>query len=414
VVSPFLPDDEKLVAVRAALPALEAGIYLNTGTAGPIPRETAAAMAEVGARELTAGRAHPADHPDLVARMDEARATVAAVLSADLEAIALTHSTTDAMNLAAWGIDWRAGDRLVTTNLEHMGGLAPLLAVRDRFELELVLADLGDGGDDARTLAALDAAIAPGTRLVAISHVAWSTGAVLPLRAIADLAHARGALLLVDGAQAVGAIPVDPAALAADAYAVSAQKWLLGPDGMGALWVGPAALERVRTSFAGLWGFAAHDPARAIATPFPDARRLQSSNWHRPSVTGMARSVGWLSMYVGLDFVHGRGAALARSAAGMLAAVPGVELVTPIDRMATLVTFRIAGWPAEAAVEELGSRAFAIVRAIPTLDAVRISVGFFNTEGELGRFVETVRELAGHTPETLPPRRLLTILGQEA
>jgi selenocysteine lyase/cysteine desulfurase len=78
------------------------------------------------------------------------------------------------------------------------------------------------------------------------------------------------------------------------------------------------------------------------------------------------------------------------------------------------VTFRIAGWPAEAAVDELGSRVFAIVRSIPTLDAIRISVGFFNAEPELVRFIEGVRELAGHTPDTLPPRRVLTILGQDA
>jgi selenocysteine lyase/cysteine desulfurase len=78
--------------------------------------------------------------------------------------------------------------------------------------------------------------------------------------------------------------------------------------------------------------------------------------------------------------------------------------------MATLVTFTISGWPAEAALDELGSRAFAIARTVPSLDAIRISVGFFTSEDEIERFAEAVELLAAHTPATLPPRRLLAIL----
>ena len=81
--------------------------------------------------------------------------------------------------------------------------------------------------------------------------------------------------------------------------------------------------------------------------------------------------------------------------------------------MATLVTFRIAGWPAATAVEELGSRAFAILRDLPMIDALRISVGFWTTEEELDRFADAVELVAGHTPETIPPRRTLTILGSD-
>jgi selenocysteine lyase/cysteine desulfurase len=80
--------------------------------------------------------------------------------------------------------------------------------------------------------------------------------------------------------------------------------------------------------------------------------------------------------------------------------------------MATLVTFRIRSWSAEAALDELGSRVFAIARTVPSLDAIRISVAFFNTETEIDRFAGAVELLAAHTPESLPPRSRLTILGQ--
>lgn len=407
-----MPEEEKLAAVRAGLPATAAGIYLNTGSTGPLPAETAKAMAEVAAVELATGRAHPDYLMDALPRMDEARAAVAAIAGTNIDQIALTHASTDGMNLATLAADWRPGDLAVTSTQEHPGGLGPLYAMRERFGVELAFVDPHPDGDDDRTVAMFEAAVRPGTRLVSISHVLWTTGAVMPVRRIADLAHERGALVVVDGAQAMGAIPVSVGETGADLYAMSSQKWLLGPDGMGALWCSPAALERTHWMLAGWFSFAEID-GTGKAVVQPDARRFQVSNYHRPSVVGMARSCGWLSMFVGLDWVHARGAALARRTRDLLAGIHGIEVLTPADRMATLVTFRIEGWGAEAALDELGARVFAIARTIPPLDAIRVSIGFFTTEDEIDQLVECVGLLAAHTPATLPPRRGLTIVGSE-
>jgi len=407
-----MPDAEKLAAVREALPALGAGIYLNTGSAGPIPVESAAASEEVSSWELRTGRAHPDYFEIFLERMAEARAGIAAIIGADTDSIAVTHATTDGMNLATWAIDWRPGERAVTSNQEHAGGLGPLVTVRDRFGVELRFADIGDGGDDERTVAAFDAAILPGTRLVSLSHVLWTTGARLPVDRIAAIAHERGALVAIDGAQAIGAIPVAVEETGADFYAVAGEKWLLGPEGTGGLWVAPAALERAAVSNVGYFSFESIG-LDGVARLHPNARRFEASNHHRPSIVGLARSCGWLSMYVGLPWIHARGTALARAAADRLAGIEGVEIVTPRERMATLITFRIRGWSADAALAELGSRVFAIARTVPSLDAIRISVGFFNTEAEIDRFAGAVELLAANTPESLPPRPRLAILGQD-
>jgi selenocysteine lyase/cysteine desulfurase len=101
---------------------------------------------------------------------------------------------------------------------------------------------------------------------------------------------------------------------------------------------------------------------------------------------------------------------MARSAADRLRAIDGVELLTPSDRMATLVSFRIRGWTPAAALDELSARVFAVARTVPSVDALRISVGFFTSEAELERFMSCVELLAAHTPDTIPPRRTLTIL----
>ena len=410
MVAPQIPGTDRLAAVRAALPALAAGIYLNTGSAGPLPAETAAAMAEIARYELETGRATADWFGETLQRMDEARAATAAVLVADVDDIALTHSATDGVNIGVWSIDWRAGDRVVTSRGEHPGVLGPLVQLRDRFGVEIAFVDPG-AGDPAEALAAFEDAIDERTRMVAVSHVLYATGVVLPIAAIAAAGHVHDAIVVVDAAQSVGAIPVELAATGADVLALPAQKWLLGPEGMGAIAVRRAARERLQATFAGYFSYERIEPD-GTAIPWASARRFEAGNWHRPSIVGMARSLGWMSMFVGLDWFLARGPALAAWMHDRLSAIAGVEVVTPRAAMATLLTFRIAGWAPQAALDELGARVFAIARVVPTVDALRISVGAFNSEEELERFATAVELLAAHTPETMPPRRSLLLLGE--
>ena len=116
-------------------------------------------MNEIATYELTTGRAHPDYWLDTLQRMAEARAAVAAVLVADAADIALTHSATDGMNIGAWSIDWKAGDRAVTTRLEHPGGTGALHNLRERFGIEIAYVDVGAAADQDAVLAAFDAAI---------------------------------------------------------------------------------------------------------------------------------------------------------------------------------------------------------------------------------------------------------------
>jgi L-cysteine/cystine lyase len=404
-----MPESAKIAAVREALPATGAGIYLNAGTSGPLPSEVQRAMDEQAARELAVGRAHPDLWPETLQRMAEARAAVAAILVADPADIALTHSTTDGVNAAINALPWTAGDRVLTTPHEHPGGMGPLIALRDRLGVELELVDVGDGGDEDAVARAFARALDRPARAIMVSHVLWTTGAVLPVARLARLAHEAGAMVIVDGAQAAGAIPVRIEELGADAYALPAQKWLLGPEGMGALWVRRSFADTVTPAAAGSLSFERFD----VQTPalHAGARRFEATGFHRPSLTGFARSCGWLSMYVGLPWAQERASRLARVAAARLSAIGGVRLVTPVESMATLVTFRIAGWPAAVAVDELGARTFSILRDLPGLDALRASVGWWLTEDELERFAGGVELLAAHSPDSLPPRRSLAVLG---
>lgn len=411
MVSPFLPDPEKVAALRTLLPATAAGIYLNAGSAGPIPAETQAAMDEQARMELAVGRANVDQMLAFFDRMAEVRAAVAAVLVADPDDIALTHSTSDGINMALGGIRWQPGDRVVTTNHEHPGVRGPLSAIAARFGVEVETVDVGDGGDQERTLEVFSRALEQPARAIVASHVLWTTGAVLPVGRLGTLAHAAGALAIIDGAQSAGAVPVTLLDLDVDAYAVPAQKWLLGPEGMGALYACRTFAEQAEP-LATAYGSYATLPPRP-ETLHPNARRFEGTGFHKPSVVGFGRSAGWLGMYVGIPWATARATRLGALAWQRLAGIPGVDMVTPPGHGGTIVTFRIAGWPAAEAVKELSARVFAIVRDLPALDAIRISLGFWTTEEEIERFAGAVELLAAHTPETMPARRMLNVLGSD-
>ncbi len=377
MVAPFLPDEEKTAAIRAALPATSAGIYLDTPTCGPLPAETAQAMAELRDWELRTGRGGEVSREETSIRHEEARGAAAAVIVADPDDVLLTHGAADGIAGAIDAVDVRPGDRIVVHRL-----CSPVA-------FELARAAATRCGARVDVVDALDDRPA---RIVLAPHVSPLTGAALPVAAIAAAAHAAGATVVVDGTEAAGAIPIEVDSLGVDLYVLTSETWLMGPQGIGALWVRPDLA-------------AGTTPLPAVPGPFGTGHDLGA-------VVGFARSCGWLSMAVGLGWIHERTKAMASLARELLAAVPGVHVLTPADQLAGIVAFRIDGWSAPQALDELGRRVFAIASPVDEIDAIRIGAACFTTPDELVRFRDGVAELAAHTPETLPRPRRLAILGE--
>jgi selenocysteine lyase/cysteine desulfurase len=223
--------------------------------------------------------------------------------------------------------------------------------------------------------------------LVVMPHVD-SLGRVNDLARAAAASHRSDARLLVDVSLSVGALPLDVSELEADALVGDVHRWLLGPEGLALAWVSPDLGEGV--------------PARLRAGCGPYARG---------ALLGLARSLGWLLMYADLPWVVARTGRLGRRLFESLASVHGVELLVERDSHAALLSFRIARWDAEQAADELSRSVFAILDVDGEADALRVSVGAWNREDELDRLVERVAQMAAHTPESLPRRPSLTIVG---
>lgn len=203
-------------AVRAELPSLQSLSYLNTGTAGPLPTPVRDAMTDAVDADLVRGRTSRKRYVRIDERAMRVRELLAELIGVDANAVALTTGTTDGIDAVTGALPWHSGDCIVTTTIEQPAALIPLYQVRRRDGAEIRFAEVDEPFDSEAVVAAVAAQVDEHVRLLMVSHVAYGSGAVLPIAELSALARSAGALMLVDGAQTVGAIDVDVHALGCD------------------------------------------------------------------------------------------------------------------------------------------------------------------------------------------------------
>jgi selenocysteine lyase/cysteine desulfurase len=349
------------VSLRAEFPVCERAAFLNTGSNGPVPRRAAEAAQDELEHQATVGR-----HAAYFARRHEMgerqRAAYAGLLGCASEEVSLTTGTT--MGIATVAAGFGRGDTIVTSDEEHPGVFGPLAEARRR-GAEVVVAPF-DGLADAVDVS---------TTAVVCSHVSWISGCIAPA-ALASV----GVPVVYDGAQGVGAVPIDVRVLGCAAYAGSGQKWLCGPDGSGMLYVAPEFRERV-PSLVPSYVTLAEPGAGLDAERWPDGRA-----WDAPSLPGEMSRFALVSLEVlaqaGWNAVHTRAVELAAQLASMLEEAG--HTVRPRGDT-TLVA-----WECEdaEAVNERAREAGVLIRYLPGRGLLRASVGAWNDESDLERLLE--------------------------
>jgi cysteine desulfurase/selenocysteine lyase len=322
---------------------------------------------------------------------EKARETVRRFLNAPAaEEIVFVRGATEAVNLvaASWGrSNVKAGDEILISGLEHHSNIVPWQMLCEEKGAALRVAPLDDDG--AIVLAELERLLSPRTRLVAVAHVSNALGTVCPVREIAGMAHARGALVLVDGAQAVPHLAVDVREIGCDFYAFSGHK-VYGPSGIGALW-GRAELLAAMPPWQGGGGM-----VRVVSfekTTYADPpHRFEAGTPSIEGAIGLAAALDYVGA-LGLPAIAAWEHALLARAEERLAAIPGLRIVGTAPGKAAVLSFVLDGVHPHDAGTILDSRGIAVRAghhcAQPVMQrfgvpaTTRASFGLYNTFEEV-------------------------------
>jgi selenocysteine lyase/cysteine desulfurase len=361
-----------LTSFRSQFPVLDRLAYFNAGSVGPVARAAVEAADADLRLQLERGRGSRAyvDHAQGLA--DRLRARVAGGLGCDPWEVALTGATTDGVNAVLAGLDLGPGDEIVTSDEEHPGLLAPLGLARGRRGVEVRMVPFAEVAN----------AVGPRTRLIACSHVSWLNGRVADTAALAQCP----APVLLDGAQGLGAVPVDVRALGCDYYAASGQKWLCGPIGSGYLYVREELIDDLSPAWPGYGSLS--DPLRAIDLPYAAGAARFDGGFPPSHHTAWALAALDVLESASLDELTDRAATLAARLAGLLTE----RGLTVAERgRSTLVSWEAADPKAESS--RLLDAGF-LVRDLPGTPYVRASVGGWTSDDELERLVDVAAATA--------------------
>ena len=387
-------DDASVFAKARGQFLIPAGVaYCNTGTLGASPRQVVEALTQGIQRletELAAWPYEQADGEPLTGyqHLDTIRAAAGRFINATVTEIALTQNATMGMNFLANGLDLAAGDEVVSTDQEHGGGISPwrLLAKRrgvvvKELPLEAALAESPEA-----VVRLFAGAMTPRTKVVMFSHITSGLGALLPAREICALARERGALAIVDGAQAVGQIQVDVRALGCDAYVGSPHKWMMAPKGTGFMYLRKDVQDRFWTTLASYqWDNHADGAFRFMqfgTGSVPVTEGLMAA-FRFIDAIGMARIERWDTM-------------LTKRLRDGLVKIPKARVASPADPRLTaaITTFRVDGVKAKALQDALWERRVR-VRAQGDDKGVRLSAHLYVSPADIDAVLDVTSRLAG-------------------
>jgi selenocysteine lyase/cysteine desulfurase len=378
--APARPDDEQYWrAVRAEFTLHPSIVNFNNGGVHPSPRVVQEAMR----RDLEHANTSTAYTlwVELEPRIEEVRKRLAASFGCDPEEMAITRNASEALEIAIFGLDLRAGDEVLTTNQDYPRMLTTWRQ-RERREgvvLKTISLPLADGSDD-EIVARFASAITPRTRVVMLCHVVNITGRVMPVREICRLGRERGVEVVVDGAHGFNHFPFTRDDLDCDYYGTSLHKWTMAPHGTGFLYVRRSKIER-------LWPLMA-----AEAKQSGDIRKFEEIGTHPAANHNAIATALDFQERIGLEAKAARLRYLKERWASRLTRLRGARLLAPLDRSVGVATLSIEGADVGKLAKTLLERH--TIHVVPIVheefSGIRVTPSVYATVGEVDRFCDAV------------------------
>jgi cysteine desulfurase/selenocysteine lyase len=384
--------------LRAETPGVAARIHFNNAGAALMPASVLDVMQDHLRREAEIGGYEAADEAQ--ARLERVYDSVARLLGAAADEIALTLNATVAWQMAFYSLSFRAGDRILTTRAEYAANYVAFLQMAKR--TGAVIEIIPDDRDGVLDPAALERMIDNRVRLIAMTWVPTNGGLVNPAAAVGRIARAHGIPYLLDACQAVGQMPVDVDELGCDMLSAPGRKFLRGPRGTGFLYVRRRLLQQLEPPMIDHFGAPWVAPDRYALRP--DARRFETWESDYAARLGLGKAIDY-ALTLGIDEISQRCRALAAALRAGLTAIPGVTVHDLGPDPAAIVTFSVRGRPAEEVKLHLARARVNVTTSDPAstlLDArarslpviVRASPHYYNTEEEVHQLTALVDRLA--------------------
>lgn len=364
--------------------------YFNVGTSGPWPRRSLETQCDY--LRWVSGRG-PGSYEAMKRYFEveaDLRRALARFFGGRPGQYALTQSTSEGINIVLNGLPFRPGEELITTDLEHSGLALPVYHKAKGSGLGVKVMRLQDGGDPMKEFERL---LTSRTRLLAISHVLYTDGRILPVERLIERAREAGAAVLLDAAQSAGQFPLRLDALGADFVTIPGQKWLLGPEGTGTLYLHGDWVQRLRPDRVGWAGDLGFDQEGNYKLK-PSAAKFEIATRDPAASLALKTSLEFLEGY-GIQTLWARVQEASDRVREGLRRIRNVEILGSArpEENSGLISFRVGDLHPPRVVKHLWESAGVVARWIPAPHppAVRVSLHAFVTDGDIDALLDAVR-----------------------
>ena len=366
-------------------------IYLNNASVSLMPSQSIEAMKEFLITYNSIGPDSKESEPFVTEKLQNVRKTIAKIISCQPDEVVLTQSTTDGINFVANGLSFDDNSNIIIRGMthEHHANFYPWIKLKEKISIK----NLSIDNNGFFKLDNLESLVDNNTKLVALSHALYNTGAILPVEEIGKILDNK-VPFFIDSAQTIGCIgDIDVSKIKCDFMSFNGSKWLCGPMGTGLFYCNRKSSELLEPKTIGGESGIIYDDSKLAFKELPD--KFQTGFRNYVGIVGLASSANYM-LNLGMNNIREKNQYLSNLFREELSKIPNIILYGPENQndRTSIVSFNIKGFDSQEVVDKLEKQNIILaVREIMDKKIVRASPHFFNTESQMLEVIDTIKKL---------------------